>query len=342
MGDDSGGQGVSGEKPNLAAANAGGQPAGTPDELAPMLPDAQPFKGIVLKIFSVCALLGMVSCIKAAGDLAPGQLVFYRSLFAVPFILGWLLVRGQLRGAWRTDRPFAHLTRGIVGVISMGFNFFAITQLPLPDATALFYANPLFITIISAIFLGEAVRIFRWGAVVLGLIGVIIVSWPKLSVVGGLEAGEGLGVFSALLAAFLAAWAMVSVRWLVKTEASATIVLWFSMVASVAGLLTLPFGWPWPTGQEWLLLVGSGAFGGLGQILLTQSYRYASLPTIAPFEYTSMLLAIVVGYFVFAEIPTIYTIVGSAVIVLAGLVIIWREHRLGLERRRAKKLTTPS
>ncbi len=135
---------------------------------------------------------------------------------------------------------------------------------------------------------------------------------------------------------------MVTVRRLVTTEGSATIVLWFSVLASIAGLATLPFGWSTPTPWEWLLLLGSGAFGGLGQILLTQSYRYASLVTIAPFEYTSMLLAILIGFVIFSEVPTFYTLIGSSVIVAAGLLIIWREHRLGLERRRAKKITTPS
>ncbi|OXS99643.1 EamA family transporter [Notoacmeibacter marinus] len=283
----------------------------------------------------------MVSCIKAAGDLPPGQLVFFRSFFAVPFILGWLVMRGHLRGAWKTDRPFTHLIRGLFGVVAMGCNFYALTLLPLPDATALFYANPLFVTIISALFLGEVVRLFRWGAVIVGLIGVVIISWPQMTLGEGLGSEQRDGVIFMLLGAFFAALAMVTVRQLVKTEGSATIVLWFSMVASFAALATLPFGWRMPTPQEWTLLLASGALGGLGQILLTQSYRYASLATIAPFEYTSMLLAIGVGFVIFGEVPTVYTIVGSAVVIAAGLLIIWREHKLGLERRRAKKLTAP-
>ncbi|WP_245412257.1 DMT family transporter [Notoacmeibacter ruber] len=312
------------------------------ERLAPPAPQPQPLKGIGLKVMSVCTLLAMASCIKAAGDLPAGQLVFYRSFFAMPFVLGWLLARGQLHGAWRTERPFAHVLRGCAGVFAMGCNFYALSHLSLPDATALFYANPLFVTIISALFLGETVRIFRWGAVVVGLVGVVIVSWPNMNIVDGLEAGQGTGVIVALTGAFFAAWAMVTVRWLVKTETSATIVLYFSAVASLAGLATLPFGWDWPTGPQWALLIGSGALGGLGQILLTQSYRYASLVTIAPFEYTSMVVAIGVGFLVFSEVPTVYTIIGSAIIIVAGLAIIWREHKLGLERRRAKKLTSPS
>ncbi|MCP1198106.1 DMT family transporter [Notoacmeibacter sp. MSK16QG-6] len=310
--------------------------------MAPFSPEPQPLKGIGLKLLSVSTLFGMISCIKAAGDMPTGQLVFFRSFFAVPFVLGWLATRGHLRGAWRTGRPIGHIVRGLFGVAAMACNFYALTLLPLPDATALFYANPLFVTIISAVFLGEMVRLFRWGAVIVGLIGVVIISWPQITLTEGFGGAQGTGVMFALLGAFFAAWAMVMVRKLVNTEDSATIVLWFSMVASAAALATLPFGWRAPTMQEWILLLSSGALGGLGQILLTQSYRYASLATIAPFEYTSMLLAIVIGFAIFNEIPTIYTIAGSAVIIAAGLLIIWREHKLGLERRRAKKLSPPS
>ena len=330
------------EDATLSAKGSAGQPAGGPSELAPLLPQAQPLRGIGFKVVSVAVLIGMASCIKASGDLPAGQLVFFRSFFALPFVLGWLIVRGQFSGSWRTQRPGGHVLRGVVGVIAMGCNFYALTLLPLPDATALFYANPLFVTIISALFLGEVIRMFRWGAVALGLAGVIIISWPKLGIVDGLEQGQGIGVAFALLGAFFAALAMVTVRRLVTTESSATIVLWFSAVASIAGLATLPFGWRLPTTEEWFLVVGSGALGGLGQILLTQSYRYASLVTIAPFEYTSMLVAIVVGVVIFDELPTTYTIIGSSVIIVAGLLIIWREHRLGLERRLAKKLITPN
>jgi drug/metabolite transporter (DMT)-like permease len=134
---------------------------------------------------------------------------------------------------------------------------------------------------------------------------------------------------------------MLLVRRLVAVERTATIVLWFSLTASIFALATIPFGWialsPWQV----TFLVAAGVCGGLGQILMTESYRHAQMSTIAPFEYTSMLLAIAVGFFIFGDLPTVYMLVGGAIVVGAGLFIIWREHRLGLERGKARKVSPP-
>jgi drug/metabolite transporter (DMT)-like permease len=122
---------------------------------------------------------------------------------------------------------------------------------------------------------------------------------------------------------------MVLVRRLLDTEKTATIVLYFSVTASVFALTTIPFGWHTLNPTQVVALVLSGFCGGLGQILLTQSYRHADVSTIAPFEYTSVLLGIGIGYFVFAEVPGWATIIGSAIVTSSGLFIIYREHRLG-------------
>jgi drug/metabolite transporter (DMT)-like permease len=320
--------------------------AGVTDEAANAVAraEARPLAGILLKTASVAVFVTMASLIKAAGNVPPGQIVFFRSCFAIFPILVFLAFRRELATAFRTSRPGSHVMRGLVGVSAMGLGFYALTVLPLPDAVTLNYAQPLLVVAFSALFLGETVRIFRWSAVVVGLIGVFIISWPKLVVLSepaGMLRSEAFGVIAALAGAAISAVAMLLVRRLVHTERTATIVLWFSLTSTLAGLATLPFGWAALDRLQFALLVGAGFCGGLGQILLTQSYRHATLATIAPFEYTSILLAIAIGYYVFGDIPTIHTILGGAIVVGAGIFIIWREHRLGLERGAARRVVPP-
>ena len=134
---------------------------------------------------------------------------------------------------------------------------------------------------------------------------------------------------------------MLFVRSLVRTERTATIVLWFSLSASALALLTFPFGWSPLTAAQLALLVGAGLCGGVGQILLTEAYRHADVSTVAPFEYTSLVLGIAVGYAVFEEIPTVEMLAGGAIVVAAGIFIIWREQQLGLKRGAARRVAPP-
>jgi drug/metabolite transporter (DMT)-like permease len=175
------------------------------------------------------------------------------------------------------------------------------------------------------------------------MVGVLIVLAPRLSIVSNDAAGvtEAFGAMLVLGGAVFAALAQVFVRKLVNTEKTAAIVFYFSLTASALSLITLPFGWVWPTPVEAALLVGAGLLGGLGQILLTSSYREADASLVAPFDYASMLFALAIGYFVFSEVPTWTTLGGAALIVIAGILIIWRERQLGLERARQRKAMTP-
>ena len=109
----------------------------------------------------------------------------------------------------------------------------------------------------------------------------------------------------------------------------------------LAQLLTLPFGWVVPSPTEAALLIGAGLLGGIAQILMTSAYRFADAWVVAPFDYASMLFALVIGYAVFAEVPSASTLAGSAIVIAAGVLIIWREHQLGLERRKQRKAMTP-
>ncbi|WP_140532749.1 DMT family transporter [Mesorhizobium sp. B1-1-8] len=298
----------------------------------------------MLKIMSVTVFVGMQSCIKLAGTVPAGEIVFFRSFFAMFPIIAFLAFKGELGTAFSTRRPLNHIARGVVGVCAMGLGFFALTRLPLPEAITLNYAQPLLVVVFSSLFLGEAIRIYRWSAVAVGMVGVLIISWPELTLLrSGAALGdqEVLGVVAALASAAISANAILLVRNLVQTERTATIVLWFSATASVMALFSLPFGWQAPTTQQAGLLVASGFCGGLAQILMTAAYRHAEASVVAPFEYTSMILGVVVGYFLFGDIATVNTLAGGLIVVAAGIFIIWRERQLGLERTRTRKAAPP-
>lgn len=310
----------------------------------PARPHANPLLGIGLKIASVAIFVGMSSFIKAAGQLPAGQIVFFRSFFAIFPIIVFLAYHGELRTALHTTRPISHVARGVVGVASMGFTFFALTRLPLPEAIMLNYAQPLLVVVFSALFLGETIRVYRWTAVLVGLLGVAIVTWPKLTLFGsgaGMGNQEVMGVMAALAGAAISAVAMLLVRSLVHSEKTATVVLWFSLTACVMALLSIPFGWQAMSPSQFALLVTSGFCGGIAQILLTEAYRHAEASTVAPFEYTSMILGVIIGYLAFGDVPTIHVLIGGAIVIGAGIFIVWREQRLGLERAATKRAAPP-
>ncbi|MFN4192450.1 MAG: DMT family transporter [Tabrizicola sp.] len=303
----------------------------------------RPLRGIALKLASVIVFIVMASLIKSTAQHVPaGQAVFFRSFFAIPVIVAWLAWRKELATGLKTVQPLGHVWRGVVGTMAMGLGFAGLGYLPLPEVTAIGYAAPLLTVIFAAMFLGEEVRVFRISAVVLGMVGVLIVLAPRLSIdPETASVAEALGAMLVLGGAVFAALAQVFVRKLVMTEQTSAIVFWFSVTATVLSLVTLPFGWVWPTAGEAAILVGAGLLGGLGQILLTSSYREADASLVAPFDYASMIFALAIGYFVFAEIPTWPMLGGAALIVTAGILIIWRERKLGLERARQRKAMTP-
>lgn len=299
-----------------------------------------PLRGILLKVLSVSIFMGMASLVKAASaDVPAGQAVFFRSFFALPIIFGWLAMRHEMRDGWKTKNPLGHFWRGLVGTMAMGLGFIGLGLLPLPEVTAIGYAAPLLVVIFAAMFLNEQVGVFRLSAVALGMVGVLIVLSPRLSVGDDMDASETLGAVVVLMGAVFAALAQVFVRRLVATEGTAAIVFWFTVTSSALSLLTIPWGWVWPTWDIALMLVCAGLLGGIGQIFLTSSYRYADASLVAPFDYTSMILALIIGYFLFDEVPTGTMLIGACVVITAGVAIILREHQLGLERAQQRKVT---
>jgi drug/metabolite transporter (DMT)-like permease len=294
-------------------------------------------KAILLKLASAFLFAVMVVLVRYLGDRYPvGQVVFYRSAFAIVPVVIIYAWRGELEAAIRIGRPFGHLGRGITAVGAMFCNFSALARLPVVDATAISFVSPLFTVALAALVLKERVRIYRWSAVIVGFSGVLVMLAPYLNV-GRSTASEAgaIGALFGLAGAFFAAGSTIQTRALTKSETTSSIVFYFSLICALAGLATWPFGWIAPTWPELAALMVIGICGGLAHILLTESYRLAPASLIAPFDYTSMLWALILGYLVFAEVPGPLVFVGAAIIAGAGLFVIWRERQLGLKRARA-------
>lgn len=299
-----------------------------------------PARGIALKLLSVLLFTLMAACVKAAREVAPmGETVFFRSFFAIPPILIWAAWQGRLIDAFRVKDRFAHMNRGLVGVASMACGFTALGLLPLPEAIAIGYAAPLAATALAALLLGEVVRAFRWAAVGIGFLGVMVMLWPRLTVLasGEFSNTEALGAWFALLAALLTALATTHIRRLTLTETTTSIVFWFTVSCTVASLTTIPFGWIRPDPLTLGFLVTSGILGGVAQIMMTEGYRQAPASTLAPFEYSSMVYGLGLGWALFADIPSTQVLVGAAIVISAGLFIIHRERQLKLDNARSRK-----
>jgi drug/metabolite transporter (DMT)-like permease len=314
---------------------------------APASPTAQPtepplgnqVRGILLKLLSVAVFSAMAACIKAAREDVPaGETVFFRAFLALVPVLAWAAYTRHLRDAVVTRNLRGHFWRGLVGGCSMGLSFAALGLLPLPEAIAISFASPLLATVLAVFLLGEVVRLYRWTAVLVGLVGVLVMVWPRMTMIGtaSLTDGATLGAALALVAAFLTALAQIHVRWLTRTEPTIAIVFWFHVTVSVGSLATIPFGWVWPDGTTWTLLIAAGLCGGVAQILVTASYRLADASTIAPFDYSSMLYGLAIGFFVFGEVPDWLVIAGSGIVIASGLFILERERRLGLMAAKAR------
>ncbi len=292
---------------------------------------------ILLKVISTLLFAVMGALVRWLGDIVPvGQIVFFRSAFAIIPVVLFYAWRRELWTALHTGRPLGHIGRALVGVGGMFFNFGALARLPIADVTAIGFSSPLITVALAGLLLGERVRIYRWSAVIAGLAGVVVMLAPHLSVgqLSAMSDTAALGAIFAVMAALLGAAAVIQTRRLTYSETTSSIVLYFSLICTAAGLLTLPFGWLWPTMPQLVGLIMIGVLGGVSHLLLTESYRYAQASLAAPFDYAAILWAFLLGYFVFGEVPGPLVLVGAAIVVAAGLFVIWRERQLGLQRRR--------
>lgn len=291
-------------------------------------------KGISFKLISTLLFALMSVLVRYYGEYMPvGQIVFFRSLFAIVPVLVIYAIRNELRAAVYTRRPFGQLGRGSISVCGMFSNFGALARLPLADATAISFSSPLMTVALAALILKERVGIYRWSAVAVGFVGVLIMLLPQLDVrhVGPAVAlGAALATFSAICTA----GTVIQTRRLVQTETTPSIVFYFSLICAIAGAVTLPFAWYEATALEFAGLIVIGLLGGLSHILLTESYRFAQASVVAPFDYAAMIWALLLGFWVFGEVPMPIVLVGAGVVAGAGLFVIWRERQLGLRRAR--------
>ncbi|OUS34710.1 EamA family transporter [Rhodobacterales bacterium 56_14_T64] len=302
----------------------------------------RPALAIGLKVTAIGLFTLMAAIIKSTSEyVPPGEAVFFRSLFAIPVIVAWLIMRGDLRHGLIAKNPMGHFWRGVLGTSAMGMTFTGLGMLPLPEVTAIGFATPIFTLILAAIFLGETIRLIRISAVVVGLAGVLMMLWPRLS--SGADVGDTatLGAILILIATIARAMVQIHIRQLVQTEHTAAIVFYFSITATLLSLLTFPFGWVMPSWEIFLLLFASGLIGGVAQILVTSSYRFAAASMLAPYDYASMLFAIVIGYVWFAELPTLVMLAGATLVIAGNILVIWRESRLGLVRGKARPMIDP-
>jgi drug/metabolite transporter (DMT)-like permease len=304
---------------------------------------AQPFIGIALKVISTLAFTCMATLIKLVSDRYPvGEMTFFRSAFALVPVAAWVGWR-EFPRTFRTSRFGGHVVRSIAGATAMFCGFTALSLLPIADATAIGYASPLLTVVFAVFLLGEKVHIYRWSAVAVGLCGVLVI----LSDYVGPEAtqvarGSVIGAGFSVAGAVMGALAATQTRALTRIEPAPTIVVYFSLLTAVAMLATIPFGWTMPTMLDLLALVLAGIFGGVGQVLLTQSYRFGDASLIAPFDYTSMIWALTVSLLIFGTWPSSVVLAGAGIVILAGLFVIWRERALGIERTRSKRAQTPT
>jgi drug/metabolite transporter (DMT)-like permease len=289
--------------------------------------------GIALRVGAATSFGFMAAMIKLgdqAGVSLP-ELAFYRFAFGLPPLLVWMAFTGNF-GAWRTQRPLAHLLRGVLGLSTMVVAFSAVTILPLAEAATIGFVAPLFSVGLSALVLRERVGRYRWSAVAIGFLGVLIVMQP---------AGThfpAIGLVLALLAAFGTAAVTITIRQIGRTETTPTIVLWFTCFAMLASGAFLPFYGAVHDGRTWAILVALGLFGGLGQLFLTSALRFAPVSVVVPFDYTQLVWAVLLGWALWDMHPASTTWLGAAVIIASGLFTLYREHKLGRDKPRPEPL----
>jgi drug/metabolite transporter (DMT)-like permease len=297
--------------------------------------EQQPVAGVGLRLITALLLAVMFAMVKLASTRGVNivETLFYRQCGSALCAVG-LVSAGPGFKSLHSRRVGAHVGRMALGMVAMALNFLAMIMLPLAEATAIGFSVPIFSTVLAALLLGEPTGRWRWGAVAAGFLGVLLIVQPGTGEV------PFLGASVALAAALLTASVTIVIRRLGKTERASTTVFWFA-ASSLAplGVMMLWFA----RGHDpmtWAVLAGLALAGGLAQLTLTGSLRLAPVALVMPMDYTSLIWAVMLGAWIFDEMPTPWIWVGAPIIIVSGLVIVWREHRLA--RRSALSAATAS
>ena len=266
---------------------------------------------------SVCTFSVMDLLVKWSSDYPTGEVLFFRGFFGL-LPTYFLIPKNKFKTFYTTTRSKEHLFRCLMGLMALIAIVVALRELPLAVVVSLSYAAPLFITVLSIFLLSEKVGIFRWLAVLIGFVGVIIIAEPGFK-------GMNYLYFLPLIFCIGMALVTIAIRKLSTTEPIWLISIFFTITISIAGLATIPMGWIMPNFQDFILLALIGVTGGSANLFLTQSYKLSEVSLVAPLKYLALVFAIFFGYFIWNEIPTIKTLIGASLVVLASLIIFRRE-----------------
>ena len=276
---------------------------------------------------SVCAFSIMDLIVKWSDNYPLGQVIFFRGFFGI-VLYYFVIPKERIRDFYVTKRPLLHFSRCFFGLAALLSIFTALRNLPLATVVSISFAAPIFTTIFSIFFLSERVGYFRWLAVFIGFIGILIISEPGLS---------SLNVYYIFPVIFVLgmSYVAISIRQLSSTEPVWLISLFFSAAITIAGLLTLPFGWIMPSFYDLTLLSMIGFFGGVANLWLSQSYKFSEVSLVTPLKYLALVFAIVFGYLIWGEVPSGKTLIGAILVIASSIIIFRREIAL-------KKEPTPS
>jgi drug/metabolite transporter (DMT)-like permease len=273
--------------------------------------------GFLYMLLSVCAFSVMDLIVKWSDNYPLGQVIFFRGFFGL-VLYYFVIPKERLKDFYVTKRPILHFSRCFFGLMALLSIFTALRNLPLATVVSISFAAPIFTTIFSIFFLSEKVGYFRWLAVIVGFVGIIIISEPGFS---------SLNVYYIFPVIFVLgmSYVAISIRQLSSTEPVWLISLYFSAAITLAGLFTIPYGWLMPNLKDLILLSFIGIFGGVANLWLSQSYKFSEVSLVTPLKYLALVFAIIFGYLIWDEIPTIKTLVGATLVIVSSIIIFRRE-----------------
>ena len=266
---------------------------------------------------SVCAFSFMDLIVKWSDDYPLGQVLFFRGFFGI-VIYFFIMPRDRIKNFYYTKRAGLHFLRCLFGFIALVAIFIALRNLPLATVVSISFAAPIFTTIFSVFFLSEKVGFYRWLAVSIGFVGIIVITEP------GFDSLNIYYIYPIIFCLGLS-YVAIAIRQLSTTEPVWLIALNFSIVITLASLFTIPFGWVMPNIQDLVLLCMIGFLGGFANLWLSQSFKLSEVSLVSPLKYLALVFGIIFGYLIWDEIPSIKTLLGALLVVTSSLIILRRE-----------------